>query len=749
MRSLFTGLLLFSFVSLKAQEQRALIIGIDHYAPPAGYKPTDSTGRKEYADLKGSVNDAMSILSVITSRFNFQQKNIDTLFNEKATRDGILKSMQDLLSKSKSGDLAFLYYAGHGSRMKNSLSFEVSKMDQTIVPSNTWQQGVSDIRDKELAKLFNDFLDKGVKLTVIFDCCHSGSITRGPNIAPETFRYIPMSNLDSRDPSRYPIPETRSGDNFLIYASAQADELAAEQDDDNMVRHGAFTVALLQALNQLSADASALTIFSSARAILKSNGKKQEPIIGGTQTRQQQTLFGLGKGKVTDFTYVAVSRIVGPTVILQGGYALGLLKDNELAMFNDKQDTVFKLRVDSITGINSCYASLIKGDLAQLKPGYQFRVTNWVSSKRPLLRIYLPRNGPSTEAVMKFAAIADQLKQSSKTKWMESIRKGSAEPFTTVFWKNNTCYVKTDQSPAMELKDPSAEKILEQCTKDSTLYVEFPLSASNAELFYTQLSENKGLEMVDDPATAHYILFGKRGPNGLPAYGFRKAEVAVRDSLESIPLFTDTYEWSNAQSANAASIAGELNTMALKLAKLRGWLNLMVPDATKKGLGYHLEFYSEDRKSVIRDGWYRIGEKVTMKLMADSNLATQFLKQKYVYIFAVDQSGSMNLFFPEDDGNVANKLPITVNGDAVKEYSIISYEVPAPSGTDNFFVLACEDPIANPSMLFNQAGVATARAAGNNNPLADLINMGNTGSRDAKKIPANWSVQRYSFRCVY
>lgn len=749
MRFLFAGLLFFvSFVSAKAQDQRALIIGIDHYAPPAGYKPADSTGRKEYADLKGSVNDAMSILSVITSRFNFQPKNIDTLFNEKATRDGILKSMQELLSKSKSGDLAFLYYAGHGSRVRNSLSFEASKMDQTIVPSNTWQQGVSDIRDKELAKLFNDFLDKGVKLTVIFDCCHSGSITRGPNIAPETFRYIPMSNWDSKDPSRYPIPETRSGDNFLIYASAQADELAAEQDDDNMVRHGAFTVALLQALNQLSADASALTIFSSARAILKSNGKKQEPIIGGTQTRQQQTLFGMGKGKLTDFTYVAVSRIVGPTVILQGGYALGLLKDNELAMFNDKQDTVFKLRVDSITGINSCYASVIKGDLAQLKPGYQFRVTNWVSSRRPLLKIYLPRNGASTEAVMKFAAIADQLKQSTKIKWMESIRKGSAEPFTTVFWRNNTCYVKTDQSPAVELKDPSAEKILEQCKKDSTLYVEFPLSASNAEVFYNRLRENKGLEMVDDPAAAHYILFGKRGPNGLPAYGFRKAEVAMRDSLESIPLFTDTYEWSNAQSANAVSIADELNTMALKLAKLRGWLNLMVPDATKKGLGYHLEFYSEDRKSVIRDGWYRIGEKLTMKLVADSNLATLFPKPKYVYIFAVDQSGSMNLFFPDDDGNVANKFPVNVNGEVVKEFSIITYEVPAPSGTDNFFVLACEDPIANPSMIFNQAGVATARAA-DNNPLTDLINMGNTGSRDPKKIPSNWSVQRYSFRCVY
>ena len=321
-----------------------------------------------------------------------------------------------------------------------------------------------------------------------------------------------------------------------------------------------------------------------------------------------------------------------------------------------------------------------------------------------------------------------------------------------VFWKNNTCYLKIDQSPAVELKDPTAEKILSLCKKDSTLYVEFPVSGSNAQLFYSRLAENKGLEMVDDPGTAHYILFGKQGPRGLPSYGFRKAEVSVRDSLESMPMLTDTYEWSDAQAGNASSIAEELNTMALKLSKLRGWLNLMVPDATKKGLGYHMELYNEDQKMIIRNGMYRIGDNLTMKLVADSNLATLFPRPKYVYIFAVDQSGAMNLFFPEDDGNVTNKFPIYADGDPVKELSLITYVVPAPSGTDNFFVLACEEPIANPSMIFNQEGVnkAVARAAGDTNPLADLMDMGNAGSRGAgKKTPANWSVQRYSFKCVY
>ena len=113
---------LYNFHFLHAQEKRALLIGINKYAPPLGYKPTTSFGRIEFPDLKGSKNDALSMQSIITSAFFFN--NTDTLFDEFATRKNILQSINNLLSQSKPGDIAFIFYAGHGSQVRNSLSKE-------------------------------------------------------------------------------------------------------------------------------------------------------------------------------------------------------------------------------------------------------------------------------------------------------------------------------------------------------------------------------------------------------------------------------------------------------------------------------------------------------------------------------------------------------------------------------------------------------------------------------------------------
>ena len=78
--------------------------------------------------------------------------------------------MEQLLQKTNKGEIAFIYYSGHGSQVRNSLSLKHDQMDETMVPIDTWKEGVSDIRDKELAKMFNRFVDKGIILTVVFDC---------------------------------------------------------------------------------------------------------------------------------------------------------------------------------------------------------------------------------------------------------------------------------------------------------------------------------------------------------------------------------------------------------------------------------------------------------------------------------------------------------------------------------------------------------------------------------------------------
>ncbi|HYM93167.1 MAG TPA: caspase family protein, partial [Chitinophagaceae bacterium] len=608
--------------------------------------------------------------------------------------------------------------------------------------------------DKELSGIFNGFINKKVKLTVIFDCCHSGSISRGPNIRTDKIRFMPMANWDSKDPSRSEIPEKRPGDDFLIFSAAQSDENAAEQTDDHGTHHGAFTLALTEALNQQSVDASALDIFTSARAILKSNGKNQEPVIGGSTARQQETLFGIKKGKLSDYSFVAVSGIIRNQVQLQAGFALGLAKENELAMINDKQDTVFKLRIDTVLGVTKSLASVTKGNIRDVKPGYQFRVTNWVSSGRPLIKLYIPESDLTDADVLKFTTIAKELKSSPKIKWVPFIGKGEKDPYTSVFWINNRCFVKVDTGIATEIKDITAQNILKFCKKDSTLYVELPISKENSNEYYNRLVQNKSLQLADSINNSNYSLFGRLGINGMPSYGFRKTQVAARDSLESMPIETDCFEIASNKERNPRNIADSLFEIALKLSKIKGWLNLAGPDVTRQGFPYHLELFNEDKKQTITDGRYHIGDNISLKLVANANYYHDLNGSKFVYIFAVDQSGAMQLYYPSDDGNVENKYPKFYNNSIIKEVTIITYTVPAPSGTDNFFLLACDEPIPNAAMILNQEGVYSgiiSRGLRNNaNPLSDLLDMGNAGSRGLpKKLPATWSLQKLSFRCNY
>ena len=76
------------------------------------------------------------------------------------------------------------------------MSEEQDKLDEAIVPVDA-AEGAPYIRDKELAPLFDRILDNGVMLTIVFDCCHSGSLSRGQpeNVLPKC-RYLPMDTVD-------------------------------------------------------------------------------------------------------------------------------------------------------------------------------------------------------------------------------------------------------------------------------------------------------------------------------------------------------------------------------------------------------------------------------------------------------------------------------------------------------------------------------------------------------------------------
>ncbi|KAJ7841777.1 hypothetical protein B0H13DRAFT_2365566 [Mycena leptocephala] len=152
----------------------ALIIGIDEYQSNA------------IPDLRGCVNDAQTIKTYLTNRFHIPETQIAFLANQDATRGCILTKFQThLISNAfiEKDDAIIIYYAGHGSRATAPDSWpSTDGKIETLVRTTS-----GEIRNN---------------ITVILDCCHSASGTRGsgPGILPtprfvETLLPIP-ENLD-------------------------------------------------------------------------------------------------------------------------------------------------------------------------------------------------------------------------------------------------------------------------------------------------------------------------------------------------------------------------------------------------------------------------------------------------------------------------------------------------------------------------------------------------------------------------
>lgn len=156
----------------------ALLIGIDRYLAPM--IPT----------LKGCGNDVHLLEGVLTRRYAGELR-LRILENEQATRTEIIQAirshLRDNAQMAKSlGDpepAVLLHFSGHGSMCRQSGTSKADGFDQSIVPHDSRQSGITDIRDWELGALIDEIAQYTSNITVFLDCCHSGSGTRDLELA--------------------------------------------------------------------------------------------------------------------------------------------------------------------------------------------------------------------------------------------------------------------------------------------------------------------------------------------------------------------------------------------------------------------------------------------------------------------------------------------------------------------------------------------------------------------------------------
>jgi metacaspase-1 len=151
---------------MAAKAKRALCIGINDY-PGTG------------ADLGGCVNDAHDWTAALAARGYTVTKMVDA----EATKAAMVEAITALVGASRYGDRAVITYSGHGTWVPDRDGDEPDGRDEALVCHDWQERGL--LTDDELLDLFarKNF---GVRLVMISDSCHSGTVARG--LAETTYR---------------------------------------------------------------------------------------------------------------------------------------------------------------------------------------------------------------------------------------------------------------------------------------------------------------------------------------------------------------------------------------------------------------------------------------------------------------------------------------------------------------------------------------------------------------------------------
>jgi hypothetical protein len=782
-----------------AQTKRALLIGIDTYEAkgkainkPAGATQRNDVGETsrwdalEWGNLDGSLNDVESVHEILASpKYGFAENNIHIVEEEKATRDGILQAMKKyLLDEPNRGDTVVFYYAGHGSQRYNSLTDKPFHLDETIVPADA-SSGAFDIRDKEIARLFNQIVDKGILLTAIFDSCHSGSIARGIPVGSQgKARFLAYDTRDAADPpDKGPDgkpaarPEDRPG-GALVLSATQHDQPATEWTGSDGKPHGAFTVAFLDALQTLPANSSAQDIYKRVKVLLLGMGVPQQPDLGGPLERTHLAMFSNSSGPDRLTVAVRPEGVNGDgTVELDGGLAMGLGRGSELRKVGiapGKPEV--RVRIAQLEGLSKSKAEIIRpADPAQIQPGDLFELTAWVAPENSRLQVWMPSASLSNASLLQVAQETGKLRQSGNVKWIDDPVQSS--PDYVMAWNGSQWTLTKAGGPAVSLgQSPAAPAILSHLPSKGRVGFFLALPPPNEllpSMKFGSGTDNSAVEVAATPERALYLLMGRAAGKEIE-YAWVRKNIPEDDSKAKL----NSDEEGNVCSSDSpypprtnwlplgttadslAKTSRTLTEYAGRLARVRSWLELPAPPGgANEAFPYRLALKRADAatidkttdKGLIQDGAVAEGETYGLVLRAEGKI-TPSTPRRWVYVLAIECSGEGQLLYPRSgEGNfLPERGPDSKAWPAEIDLSGKSgaFSIGSPFGIDTYILLTTADQIADLS-AFNFSGVLQAARGGPTSPLAQLLGNTSANARSVNPaVPVNWSVQYMPIRSV-
>ncbi|HEX8407356.1 MAG TPA: caspase family protein [Thermoanaerobaculia bacterium] len=722
-----------------------MLIGINDYsASRLGPRPRVVPPERDWDNLSGTVTDVGLMQEMLVLLYGFDRRDIVTLTDQNATRAAILQTVeQHLVQKAAKGDVLFFYYAGHGSQVRNSLSDEADKLDESIVPADS-RLGVRDIRDKELRRPFNRILDRGARLTILMDNCHSGSGTRGLTTG-ERPRGIKLDPRDVADRTPYgPRPEDRGA---LVLAASQDFDDAWEMRDDDGLMHGAFSWAWIRALRDSSTGESASETFARAAARIRAEKPYQAPVMSGTAQARFHPFLGARTDRPGGRPVVAVKDVRGDgTVLLHGGWANGLSVGSELRVV-DRRQLITRVVVTAVHGLANSEGRVETGRVLPqaVRAGALLEIVGWAAPAGRPLRVWTPRVPDNVRAI---AALAARLNA-------EATRRGlrwTSDPVdatpTHLLRRGNRQWELIGPGRRIETLGPEpgdAMAAIARIPAGSSLFVQFAAPAALVDgISIGPGTDREGIDPVEQAEDADYILVGRFADRRL-SYAWVRPNVRRSDlRVTGLPLHT-AWVAGDGRDATLRDSMATLRESVLRLRRIHAWQLLESPPESR--YPYRLALRRVRDGALAKD--VLIGEeKYDLLLHATGPLRAR-VPQRYAYVFMIDGDGNGVLLYPAGGtGSVENRYPAPPPAALIALANDAALQVTAPYGVDTYFLLTTDEPLPNPWVL-QWDGVRGGNTGEAKTPLERLLALTGSASRSARIVtPSSWSLERVFFESV-
>jgi hypothetical protein len=203
-------------ITIPKGKNYALFIGITDY--------------QHHNDLMNPINDCEALIKVLTNKYNFDSKNIATLYDEVATRKNVLDKIEQYATDLSPSDNLLIYFAGHG--FYDATHKRGSWIPYEATQTATLSDMITNNEVKDKLCLLN-----GNNVYVIADACFSGSMR--------------STTLDIPKDLEPWIRELQQQRSIRVFASGQLERVDDNYKDTN---HSPFAHFLLKILQENTSD---------------------------------------------------------------------------------------------------------------------------------------------------------------------------------------------------------------------------------------------------------------------------------------------------------------------------------------------------------------------------------------------------------------------------------------------------------------------------------------------------------------